>query len=104
MDTLITFFRETTAVMAPWAVTSTALALLVVFAVLADLIAKRQLIRLATRITRNTKHTWDDALVSYNVFGRLSQLIPCFAFYYGFRFVPGLPTRVVSLTQDLVVS
>ena len=78
--------------------------MLVLVALLADLVAKRQLVRLVRRITRRTTYTWDDALVKHGVFGRFAKLLPALVFYFGLDLVPGLPDGVVVVGENLAIS
>ena len=76
------------------------LALLVV-AVIADLIAKRLLLKAVRVLVRRTRLSWDDALVDHNVFGRLAQVIPALIIYSGVDFIPGLGDTVDQLIRNV---
>ena len=41
---------------------------------LADVVAKRVLVRMIARVARRTKTDWDDALIDRRVFNRLAHL------------------------------
>ncbi len=104
MDTWLNRLRETLELLPSWASSLLGLFLLVLVALLADLVAKRQLVRLVRRISRRTKYTWDDALVKHGVFGRFAQLLPALVFYFGLDLVPGLPNGVVVVGENLAIS
>ncbi len=104
MDTWLNRLRETLELLPSWASSLLGLFLLVLVALLADLVAKRQLVRLVRRISRRTKYTWDDALVKHGVFGRFAQLLPALVFYFGLDLVPGLPDGVVVVGENLAIS
>ena len=77
---------------------------LLAVAVVADLIAKRILLRSLRAVTRRTQVTWDDALVERNVFGRLAQLVPALIIFSGLRFIPGLPDQLAVLVANVTVA
>ncbi len=104
MDTWLNRLRETLELLPSWASSLLGLFLLVLVALLADLVAKRQLVRLVREISRRTKYTWDDALVKHGVFGRFAQLLPALVFYFGLDLVPGLPNGVVVVGENLAIS
>ena len=104
MDSWLNRLRETLELLPSWASSLLGLFLLVLVALLADLVAKRQLVRLVRRITRRTTYTWDDALVKHGVFGRFAKLLPALVFYFGLDLVPGLPDGVVVVGENLAIS
>ena len=75
--------------------------LLLTVALVVDLVAKRVLVRAAQRFAENSRVTWDDALVSHNVFGRLSQVLPALVVFLAIPFVPGLPEAAVRLVRNV---
>ena len=76
------------------------LAALVAAAWLADVLAKRLLVRWINRLARRTRATWDDALRRRRVFGRLALIVPAGVLYYGFRLVPGLSSGITGMLED----
>jgi miniconductance mechanosensitive channel len=52
---------------------------------------------------RRSSITWDDALVTHNVFGRLVQVVPALIVFVGVPFVPGLPDGVVQLMRNVAM-
>ncbi len=74
---------------------------LVAGAVIIDLIAKRILVRMVRAIAKRSSATWDDALVSHNVFGRLAQVVPALIVFVGVPFVPGLPESGANLIRNV---
>ncbi len=75
--------------------------LLLTVALVVDLVAKRVLVRAARRLAENSRVTWDDALVSHNVFGRLSQVLPALVVFLAVPFVPGLPEAAARLVRNV---
>lgn len=75
--------------------------LLLTVALVVDVMAKRVLVRAARRFAENSRVTWDDALVSHNVFGRLSQVLPALVVFLAIPFVPGLPEAAVRLVRNV---
>jgi miniconductance mechanosensitive channel len=104
MDSWLNRLRETLELLPSWASSLLGLFSLVLVALLADIVAKRQLVRFVRRITRRTKYIWDDALVKHGVFGRFAQLLPALVFYFGLDLVPGLPDGVVVVGENLAIS
>ena len=104
MDTLLNTLHEIVELLPPWVVSLAGVVLLALFAVVADLVAKRQLVRVVHGISRRSKHTWDDALIQYGVFGRFAQVLPALVFYFGLRLVPGLGDGVVVVGENLALS
>ncbi len=104
MDALLNNLGETLALLPPWALTLCGLALLVVAAILADIVAKGQLIRLTHRISERTEHTWDDALIKHKVSARLAQILPAVVFYFGLGLVQGLPDAVVTVGENFAIA
>jgi len=76
---------------------------LIVGAVVVDLVAKRLLVRAVRAFAKRSSVTWDDALVSHNVFGRLAQVIPALIVYAGAPFVPGLQEGIVQLMRNVAM-
>ena len=76
---------------------------LLVGAVIIDLIAKRLLVGSVRAFAKRSRSTWDDALVTHNVFGRLAQVVPALIFFVGAPFVDGLPDGVVQLVRNVAM-
>jgi len=72
-------------------------------AVIIDLIAKHLLVAIVRRFAKRTSVTWDDALVTHNVFGRLVQVLPALIVFVGVPFVPGLPEGGVQLIRNVAM-
>ncbi len=84
-----------------WVVTSLSLMTLVVIALLADTLAKRQLVRMIHRLSSRTNQIWDDALADQGVFARVAQVVPALIFYFGLPLIQGLPEKLVTLGQNV---
>ena len=72
-------------------------------AIIIDLIIKRLLVGTVRSIAKRSSFTWDDALVTHNVFGRLAQVVPALIVFVGVSFVPGLPEGVVQLMRNVAM-
>lgn len=72
-------------------------------AVIINLIAKRLLVGTVRAFARRSSVTWDDALVTHNVFGRLVQVVPALIVFVGVPFVPGLPEGVIQLMRNVAM-
>ena len=84
-----------------WIVTSLSLMALVVIALLADTLTKRQLVRMVHRLSSRTNQIWDDALADQGVFARVAQVVPALIFYFGLPLIQGLPEKLVTLGQNV---
>ena len=72
-------------------------------AVIINLIAKQILVGTVRAFAKRSSQTWDDALVTHNVFGRLVQVLPALIVFVGVPFVPGLPEGVVQLMRNVAM-
>ena len=76
---------------------------LIAGAVVVDLVAKRLLVGAVRAFAKRTSSTWDDALVTHNVVGRLVQVLPALIVFVGVPFVAGLPESVVQLLRNVAM-
>jgi miniconductance mechanosensitive channel len=72
-------------------------------AVIINLIVKQVLVRAVRVFAKRSSITWDDALVTHNVFGRLVQVVPALIVYVGVPFVPGLPEGGTQLIRNVAM-
>jgi len=72
-------------------------------AVIINLIAKQVLVRTVRVFAKRSSITWDDALVTHNVFGRLVQFVPALIVYVGVPFVPDLPEGGTQLIRNVAM-
>lgn len=72
-------------------------------AVIIDLVAKRVLVSAVRRLAKHSKVTWDDILVSHNVFGRFVQIVPALIIFTGVPFIPDLTEGIVQLIRNLAM-
>ena len=77
---------------------------LLLAALIADLLAKRIILRAVSIIAKRSRFEWDDAIVENNVVGRLVQVIPALIIFAGVAFVPGLSDTVVALTRNVAMA
>ena len=87
----------------PLAPAAAGLLALLLGAIVVDLVAKRLLVRMVRAFSRRSSATWDDALVSHNVFGRLAKVFPALIVYVGVQFVPDLPDGGVQLLRNVAM-
>jgi miniconductance mechanosensitive channel len=71
---------------------------------LADVVAKRFLLRAISRIVARTRFTWDDAIAERKVFEELAHVAPAVVLYYGIPLVPGLPETASQLAQRVAMA
>ena len=74
---------------------------LLLLAILADLVAKRMLLRVVRAAVTRTRFAWDDALVEQNVFGRLAQIVPAFIIFYGIGLVPDMTESAEQVVRNV---
>ena len=72
-------------------------------AVIINLIAKHILVATVRAFAKRSSVTWDDALVTHNVFGRLVQVLPALIVFVGVPFVPGFPEGAVQLIRNIAM-
>jgi miniconductance mechanosensitive channel len=69
-----------------------------------DLIAKKVLLSVITRVVHKTKTKWDDILVERGLFNRLARIAPVLVLYYAVPIVfPGTDTAI-ALVQRIILS
>ena len=73
-------------------------------ALVANLIAKRIILRVVTVLAERSSFDWDDVIVEHNVVGRLVQVIPALIVFVGLAFVPGLAEDAISLTRNVTMA
>jgi miniconductance mechanosensitive channel len=76
---------------------------LIAAAVIINLIVKHVLVRAVRAFAKRSNVTWDDALVTHNVFGRLVQVVPALIVFVGAPFVPDLPEGGVQLIRNVAM-
>ena len=77
------------------------LAALIAAAVIINLIVKHVFVRAVRAFAKRSNVTWDDALVTHNVFGRLVQVVPAAVVFLGAPLVPDLPEGAVQLVRNV---
>ena len=81
----------------------TGLLVLLAGAVIINLIVKQVLVRAVRAFAKRSSITWDDTLVTHNVFGRLAQVVPALIVFAGVPFVPDLPEGGVQLFRNVAM-
>jgi len=76
---------------------------LFVGAVIIDLVAKKTLVGTVRAFAKHSSVTWDDALVSHNVFGHLVQVIPALLVFVGVPFIADLPDTIIQLLRNVAM-
>ena len=88
----------------PFIATMIGVTLLVVVALAADLVAKRQLVRLLRRLALRTRGTWDDALIEQRVFSRFAQCIPAAVVMVGAKWIPNIADGVLRMIENAALA
>lgn len=78
------------------------LLILILFALFADLVARRALLAGLHAVVSRTSSHWDDALMQHKVFKRLSQILPALVIHVGILLVPGVPETVEMVVRNVV--
>jgi len=79
------------------------LATLLLVAWVANVVARRYLVRLVERLTAKSPIDWDDVVAHHGVFRRLAHLIPLAIIYFGIDLVPNVPANVYSVVEIIVL-
>lgn len=88
----------------PWMQTLTGLVLLAALAWLADIVARRLLLRLVRAAAARSANTFDDALLARGVFTWVAHLAPAAVVQLGVPLVPGLPPALVTSLRNLAAA
>ena len=72
-------------------------------AVIINLVVKHVIVRTVRAFAKRSSVTWDDALVTHNVFGRLVQVVPALIVFVGVPFVIGLPEGGAQLIRNVAM-
>ncbi len=70
---------------------------------LANLLARRYLVRLVERLTAKSPIDWDNVVAHHGVFRRLAHLIPLAIVYYGIDLVPNVPPGVYNTIENVAI-
>ncbi len=74
---------------------------LVFVAWIAQVVARKVLLRIVHRITERTTGTWDDALADHHVFRHLASAAPVLVVYFGIYLVPDVIPGLENLIQRI---
>ncbi|HVR44652.1 MAG TPA: mechanosensitive ion channel domain-containing protein [Thermoanaerobaculia bacterium] len=88
----------------PWLRTAAYLVGLALLSWLSYLLAQRLLVRLAARIMRTSRATWDDALLNRRAIHRMANLLPALVVYLAVPLVPGVPASLEVVVRNVAVS
>ncbi len=77
------------------------LGILLLAALLGQWLTHRVLLQAVRRYAHSSAATWDDALVQFRVFARLSQLAPAFIIYQGVDLLPDLGATLAKVLTNL---
>jgi len=78
--------------------------LLAIIALIADFIAKRQLVRLLRGLAKRTRSTWDDALIGQRVFSRFAKIVPAVIVMFGAKWIPGLSDGTLQVVENVALA
>lgn len=78
--------------------------LLAVVALIADLVAKRLLVRLLSGLAMRTRSTWDDALIEQRVFSHFAQCVPAVVVMIGAKWIPGIGDGTLHVIENVALA
>jgi miniconductance mechanosensitive channel len=84
----------------------TTIIITIILALLADLVVKKIIINLITRLAKRSKNTWDDIFVQQNVFNRLAHLAPALIVYSALQYIfdaKDLVNFLGNMTQSYMI-
>ena len=87
----------------PGTQTALGLAVLLFIAFLADVVARRYLVRLVERLTAKSPIDWDNTVARHGVFGHLAHLVPLVIIHFGIDLVPNVPLGVYTAIENIVL-
>jgi miniconductance mechanosensitive channel len=76
----------------------------VLVAYLADVVARRRLLKLVLLVIKRSRYRWDDMLLEHRVFERLSHVVPGVVVYFGVQLVPDVSVGVVQGVQNVAAA
>lgn len=88
----------------PWVVTVAYLAGILVLAWLANLLGQKLLVRVAARLMRSSRASWDDAIFERRVIHRLANLLPALAIYLTIPLAPGVPAALDIVIRNVAMA
>jgi len=104
MDRILRNLDAFTANAPPWMTALLGVGSVVAIALIADLVARRLLIKGVASFTRNTSADWDDHLASHRVLHRLARIPPALVIFYGLSLVPGLAPTIVAVGRNVAMA
>jgi len=87
----------------PGTQTALGLAVLLLIALLADVVARRYLVRLVERLTAKSPIDWDNTVARHGVFRHLAHLVPLVIIHFGVDLVPNVPSGVYTAIENIVL-
>ena len=70
---------------------------------IADILTKRYILKVISRVVTQTKFTWDDVIFKRKAFRRLAHIAPAIVLYYGAPLVPGIPVALTELVRRVAM-
>ncbi len=106
MDQLTDLFNSASTSLAdyPLIATMIGVTLLAIVALVADLVAKHQLVRLLRKLAMRTRGTWDDALIEQRVFSRFAQCVPAGVIMIGAKWIPGIEDGALHMIENAALA
>ena len=87
----------------PGTQTALGLAVLLLIAFLADVVARRYLVRLVERLTAKSPIDRDNTVARHGVFRHLAHLVPLVIIHFGIDLVPNVPPGVYTAIENIVL-
>ncbi|MBN2170065.1 MAG: mechanosensitive ion channel [Candidatus Krumholzibacteriota bacterium] len=104
MESLRAWLESLDPAAGPWLKMVISLAILIVVGFLANLVAKRVLLRAVARAVRASRTRWDDVILERHAFTRLSHLVPALVVYFlGPALFAGIPEAQEAFRRGALV-
>ena len=106
MDQLADLLNSASTALADHPIIATVLGvmLLAAVALIADLVAKRQLVRRLSGLAMRTRSTWDDALIEQRVLSHLAQCVPAVVVMIGAKWIPGIGDGTLHVIENVALA
>lgn len=76
--------------------------IILLLAALADIVTRKIILDIISRIVRRTSTTWDDIIFKKKVFNRLSHLAPAIILFYSAGFILGNYETLMNIIQTMI--
>ncbi|MDC7227368.1 MAG: mechanosensitive ion channel [Spirochaetales bacterium] len=107
MDKFIIDFFTELGISESWAVFYAMIILIagiILFSILVDIITRKILLSVVTRVIKKTRTKWDDALLKTGLFSRLAQIVPIILLYFMFPVIFQRADSAEEFIQRIIIA